>query len=135
MIFKNKHIVFTIMSLLVIIVTLRWHYKIKPYYLYNDKERLEFCKKYSDYDAIIISGKDETVVSEIHLNYKHPSYLSKTDDIYTDIFDYMKDDKSYILYLGRTTDTEKIIDSLEDKNIKVKNLSYSTDFYATYKLN
>ncbi|MBQ8488562.1 MAG: hypothetical protein IJ535_02155 [Pseudobutyrivibrio sp.] len=47
----------------------------------------------------------------------------------------MKDGKSYILYLGKRSDSEKIIDALEDKNIKVQNLSYETDFYYTYKIN
>ena len=108
---------------------------MEPSYLYNDKDRIEFCKKYSNTDAIIISGRYEVVVSEIHLNYKHLSYFSRTEDNYTDVFDYMKDGKSYILYLGKRSDSEKIIDALEDKNIKVQNLSYETDFYYTYKIN
>lgn len=132
---KNRRIVFAVMSLFVLIVTLRWHFKMEPSYLYNDKDRIEFCKKYSDTDAIIISGRYEVVVSELHLNYKHLSYFSRTEDNYTDVFDYMKDGKSYILYLGKRSDSEKIIDALEDKNIKVQNLSYETDFYYTYKIN
>ncbi len=75
---KNKTACAGIITVLVIVLCIHWHVRIKPYYLYNDSERVEYENKSHDYCGVIIDSKNEPVRYEIELNFNTHRFMRPT---------------------------------------------------------
>jgi hypothetical protein len=131
---KSKTICVGFIAIFVIVLCAHWHIRIKPYYLYNDSERVEYMNRCHDYYGVIIDSKTEPVLCEIELNFKHPQVYETNDENYYNLETVLSDNQQYMLYIGKNTEVEEIENTLISRGFLLDKSGVETDFFNIYSL-
>ena len=135
LIFKNKNIGGIVLAIFALIICVRWHHKLVPYYLYNSNERVAYQLVCGESEAIVIDEEQEKVNLEVEVNFPHPRILELGDEHLSNLEEQIDINDDYYLYMRKEkVDSKSNLERFEKMGYEINKLDCESDFYDIYQL-